>query len=244
MKNTIYILLLFLCSQVIAGLAATLLGWAGDFCRMGYCMLAANILLIATLRLTHLAGMRSAWAPLPYWLSPRLCWALLAILLMALSTSFLTNPLQLADFGTQKMFEAMRNDPFCLILLCVAGPLAEELVFRDGIQRQLLRWRLSPLWAIIVSALLFAAVHGNPQQAVPAFVLGAVLSMFFQLTGDLRLCLPAHIFNNTLAVVSLAFPAADAWMEQLSSGLSIAIGLVCLAASMIVIFTRLWRTQH
>ena len=38
-----------------------------------------------------------------------------------------------------------------------------------------------------------------------AFVMGMYLAWLYRRTGDLRLCLPVHIANNTLAVILLYF---------------------------------------
>lgn len=211
-------------------------GMVHSIVQIGYCILACNILVIIALRALNLAGMRSAWAPAQYWLNKRLVLALLAILLLALSQSLLTEPLNLADMGTQAYFEAMAKDVWCILLLCVVGPLVEELVFRDGILRQLVRWGLSPLWAVVVSALIFGLVHGNPQQALPAIVLGIALGMLFARTGDLRLCLPAHIFNNTLAVVLMYLPGSDEWTKEWSLMAHLIPGIILLLAGAYLIY--------
>lgn len=242
MKQTLYIFLIFLAGQALAGLGVTLIGhvmgaaWYADPCRQGYILLLANLLIIAALRQTHLAAQRSAWAPRSYWGGRRLWIALTSMLLLALSQSFLTEPFDLNDLGTQQMFHLMMRDPVCLLLLCVVGPLTEEIVFRDGILRQLVRWGLSPLWAVVVSSAIFALVHGNPQQAVPAFVLGVALGMLFAKTGDLRLCLPAHIFNNTLAVALMYIPGSDEWTSSWSLVAHIVPGTVLFAVGAYLIY--------
>lgn len=222
MKQTLYIFLVFLAGQMLAGIGVTLCGqwlgadWYSNPCRQGYILLVGNILIVAALWHLRLAAQRSAWAPRAYWGGSRLWITLLAMLLLTMSQSLLTEPLDLSDMGTQQMFQLMIHDPVCILLLCIVGPLTEEIVFRDGILRWLVRWGLSPLWAVVVSSLIFALVHGNPQQAVPAFVLGVALGMLFAKTGDLRLCLPAHIFNNSLAVILMYIPGSDEWTRSWS----------------------------
>lgn len=222
MKQTLYIFLVFLAGQMLAGIGVTLCGqwlgadWYSNPCQQGYILLVGNLLILAALWRLRLAAQRSAWAPRAYWGGSRLWITLLAMLLLTLSQSLLTEPLDLSDMGTLQMFQLMIHDPVCILLLCIVGPLTEEVVFRDGILRWLVRWGLSPLWAVVVSSLIFALVHGNPQQAVPAFVLGVALGMLFAKTGDLRLCLPAHIFNNSLAVILMYIPGSDEWTRSWS----------------------------
>lgn len=231
MKQTIYILLIFLAGQAIGGIllilgTPLLKGIIGsEYAIQGLALLLANLLILITLWRTRLAAQRSAWAPLSYWGGRRLWLSLFAMLLLAFSLSLILEPFELNDLGTQKMFEAMSHDPACILRLCVVGPLVEEVVFRDGVLRQLVRWGLHPLWAVVMSSALFAMVHGNPQQAIPAFVLGMALGMLFARTGDLRLCLPAHIFNNTLAVILLWIPGAETFTQDWSLAAHIILGI-------------------
>lgn len=236
MKQTIYIVLIFIVGQLLGGITVALFGnifgaeWFANSCRHHDLFLPADLLIIFTLWRLRLAAQRSAWAPRAYWGGRRLWLTLLAMLLLALSQSLLTEPLNLDDLGTQRMFHLMMRDPVCLILLCLVAPLTEEIVFRDGVLRQLVRWGLHPMWAVVVSSLIFALVHGNPQQAVPAFVMGIALGLLFARTGDLRLCLPAHIFNNTMAIALMYIPGSDDWTRDWSLAAHLIPGLLLLAA--------------
>ena len=94
-----------------------------------------------------------------------------------------------------------------IVLLCILAlaTLAEELVFREGIISNLVKSGRSYSVAAMASALLFALAHGNVMQGGVAFVMGMYLAWLYRRTGDLRLCLPVHIANNTLAVILLYF---------------------------------------
>lgn len=156
-------------------------------------------------------------------------WAVVAFLFFALGISFLLEPFGLADNGMNETFDAMKRNPYCLALLCLVGPLTEELVFRAGISRSLFRSGLPQWAAIAVSSLAFALVHGNLAQGIPAFILGVILSWLYFRTGNLRLCLPAHIANNTVAVVLLYFPeTADisSTVQLASGGVMALLGLL------------------
>ncbi len=108
-----------------------------------------------------------------------------------------------------ELFRAMLSNPFCWLLLCLVGPLAEELTFRVGIVRSLYRQNVPSWLAVFISAFAFALVHGNLWQSIPAFVVGLILGWLYLTTGNLRLCLPTHMVNNTLSVLMLAFPALN-----------------------------------
>lgn len=97
-----------------------------------------------------------------------------------------------------------------LILLCVA-PLAEEAVFRAGLQQALMNRLHSPTFANALTAAIFGTAHMLARQDAAAFVV-ALPALFvgalFQRTGRLRWCVLAHAWMNGLwLAASLAWPS-------------------------------------
>jgi membrane protease YdiL (CAAX protease family) len=92
-----------------------------------------------------------------------------------------------------------------VFLLVIVAPLTEELLFRDIIFRGLLS-RFRPVAAIVITALLFAAVHLNPWQFFSALLLGVALGWFYLRTVSIALCVLAHAFMNALTIVFGALP--------------------------------------
>lgn len=127
--------------------------------------------------------------------------AICGVLLFALGLSGLLDTFHISDNGSTALFEGMLHNPWCILLLCLVGPVCEELVFRVGMVRSLYRHSVPGWMAITISAFAFAIVHGNLAQGIPAFLVGFILGLLYLRTGNLWLCLPAHIANNTLAVV-------------------------------------------
>lgn len=68
------------------------------------------------------------------------------------------------DFGSQK-------GVFAFLLLVIAAPILEELLFRGIILDGLLK-RYSPLTAILISSLLFGLAHLNPWSFINGFIIG------------------------------------------------------------------------
>lgn len=93
--------------------------------------------------------------------------AIVGVLQVAIGLSALLENFQLSDNGSQAIFQEMTHNAFCLLLLCVVGPLCEELVFRVGILRPLYRHRVPALLAAGISISLcrgtwqFAARHSR-----------------------------------------------------------------------------------
>lgn len=154
----------------------------------------------------------------------QLACAICGVLLFALGLSGLLDTVHLSDNGSTALFEGMLHDPWCILLLCLVGPLCEELVFRVGMTRSLYRHSVPGWMAVTISSFAFAIVHGNLAQGIPAFAVGFILGVLYLRTGNLRLCLPAHIANNALAVI-LMNVGADAPLTWWLAALMILISL-------------------
>ena len=76
----------------------------------------------------------------------------------------------------------------------------EEVVFREGIQGCLLRGGVKPWTAAVVSALCFGIIHLNPAQVPFAFVVGLMLAVIYQKTGNVVITSLLHILNNSVSV--------------------------------------------
>lgn len=162
--------------------------------------------------------------------------ALVGFVVLSLGTSLMLSPVGMDDRGMQKIFEGMKDSGTCLFLMAVAGPVFEEIVFREGVLRQLVHSRrrndptsggLTLLWATVASALCFGLVHGNLQQAVPAFILGLALGLCYCRTGNIVMCSVLHVVNNSMAVGLMFLPQVNDAMENLPTPLSVGLGSLC-----------------
>ncbi|MDP1580798.1 MAG: CPBP family intramembrane metalloprotease [Candidatus Didemnitutus sp.] len=91
-----------------------------------------------------------------------------------------------------------------LIVACVIAPLNEELLFR-GVIFRFCRQRFGRGIALVVSGVLFGALHGNLAGFVPLAVFGAALAIAYEQSGDLRVSIVAHAlfnFNTTMLVLA------------------------------------------
>ena len=101
-----------------------------------------------------------------------------------------------------------------LVTMAIMAPLCEEWLCRGVILRGLLNYEhkspetdevrsrgMSPALAIVISAIFFAAIHGNIWQGVTAFAIGCLFGYVYYRTGSLKLTLLMHCVNNTIAVL-------------------------------------------
>ncbi|MCX6357162.1 MAG: CPBP family intramembrane metalloprotease [Candidatus Aureabacteria bacterium] len=97
-----------------------------------------------------------------------------------------------ADLGIPSMI-------FLLAFVCVAGPVIEELFFR-GFAYRALRRGIGRWPAILVTAILFAALHANLAVFLPIIALGILLAWVFETSGSLLPSIVIHICQNGVAV--------------------------------------------
>jgi membrane protease YdiL (CAAX protease family) len=109
------------------------------------------------------------------------------------------------------------------LFFSLVPPFVEELFFRGYVQRRLLqRWPAAV--AILITATLFATIHGNLLQFPFAFVLGVWLGVIAWRTGSVWPSMVCHAFwNATVHVVGLGYR-----YESLSPTLTLGVGVVAL----------------
>ncbi len=112
----------------------------------------------------------------------------------------------------EELFASMfRNDFGTFVVVAIAAPLCEEWLCRGIILRGLLKHDMVPYKAIFWSALIFAIMHLNPWQAIPAFCLGFAIGWVYWRTRSLWPCIFMHAVNNSLAFLMMfIFPDASA----------------------------------
>jgi membrane protease YdiL (CAAX protease family) len=85
-------------------------------------------------------------------------------------------------------------------VICVAAPIAEELLFR-GLLFPSLRGRIGTVAAALVTGLTFGGVHavGSPVAALPVLALfGVLLCVLYLQTRSLLPCMVVHSINNAI----------------------------------------------
>lgn len=90
-----------------------------------------------------------------------------------------------------------------VVVIALLPAVFEETLFRGGIQNLLSRWFKMPVLAIVVTAIIFSAVHGSYLGFLSRFALGFVLGWFYYKTGNIWLNIAGHFLNNAVAVTAL-----------------------------------------
>lgn len=115
-----------------------------------------------------------------------------------------------------------------VIAYAVIPPLVEEFAMR-GVVMQPLR-KYGDKFAIVVSSVLFAALHGNMAQIPFAFIAGCVLGYFAIVTESIWTSVAIHALNNLSAVIIsifyTKFPDASMFFYFALEGVIFAVGAV------------------
>lgn len=82
--------------------------------------------------------------------------------------------------------------------IAVVPAIFEELLFRGAIMQSLRRF--GDGFALVVSSILFAMLHGNLVQGPNAMLAGMVIGYFVLLTGSIFTGMIMHLVNNSLSV--------------------------------------------
>lgn len=115
--------------------------------------------------------------------------------------------------------QSLLEQIFIVASVAVAAPIVEEILYR-GMLLSILRKRLSPWVAVVVSAGVFSLVHAaldaNAIAAVPGlFLLGVVLATVTLRRGNLSLAIALHSGINLLAAIVLLWgDDMIQWLEQ------------------------------
>ena len=110
---------------------------------------------------------------------------------------------------------------------CIFGPIMEEICFRGLILDGLLKTRCRPWLAILISALLFALLHGLGANFVTAMLFGILVGWLYWRTDSIIPGIIIHITNNSLTAIDI-------------SNLANAFYLIILVVGLVLLAFGLW----
>lgn len=103
------------------------------------------------------------------------------------------------DFFTN--FTSFSQFLLAFVVIAVIAGIGEELIFRGLLLRKIYLATNNAHAAVWISAFVFALIHFQFYGILPRMMLGVLFGYFYLWTGNIRVPIFAHIFNNGLAVV-------------------------------------------
>ena len=103
---------------------------------------------------------------------------------------------------TEKILEgvSIRHYLFSLLVVAILPAIGEEFIFRGIVQQIVISWMKNSHVAILLTSIIFSAVHLQFYGFVPRLFLGIYFGYIFLWSRNIWLSVLAHLFNNTLAV--------------------------------------------
>jgi membrane protease YdiL (CAAX protease family) len=100
--------------------------------------------------------------------------------------------------------QSMQQRIIIIVLAITIAPMAEEFVFRFFLYGVLRRYGGRTV-ALVISALLFAAVHAHLPAFPPLFVLACCFTLAYEWSGSLLVPMTMHALFNAQTLLDLAF---------------------------------------
>jgi len=95
----------------------------------------------------------------------------------------------------------LRGLMFNVFMIAIIPAIGEEFIFRGALQRIFHQWTGRVHVAVILSAILFSAMHMQFYGFLPRLLLGMLLGYMFVMTRNIWIPVFAHFFNNAAAVI-------------------------------------------
>ena len=111
--------------------------------------------------------------------------------------------------------EGYYNLAINIVLLAILPALGEELFFRGIIQKKLTYIIINPHLSILITSIVFSAIHLQFFGFLPRLILGLILGYFFYYSENLWMPILAHFSHNALSVFALFFTKHELRETQL-----------------------------
>lgn len=96
-----------------------------------------------------------------------------------------------------------------MLIIALLPAIFEEVCFRGGLQNILIRWFKGPWFAIILTAIVFSAIHASYYGFLVRFALGVILGLIFYYSGSLWLSVICHFLYNGVQVTAMYLSSTD-----------------------------------
>ncbi len=96
-----------------------------------------------------------------------------------------------------------------MLVMALAPAIFEEVLFRGSFQQVFVGWTKSAWAGIIITSILFSAIHFSFFGFLPRIALGLILGLIFYYTNNLWLSILLHFLNNGFVVTQLYILSAQ-----------------------------------
>lgn len=130
---------------------------------------------------------------------------------------------------------------FVLVVIALAPALFEEICFRAGLQQILIHWTKKPYLAIVLTSLIFSAIHFSYYGFLPRMALGILLGLLFYYSKNIWFSILMHLLNNGISITVLYVTSVNGKPKEtmLDSTMGVEVSFTITALTGIAILTGL-----
>jgi membrane protease YdiL (CAAX protease family) len=119
--------------------------------------------------------------------------------------------------ATKQMKQFLKADNFItvflnVVIIALLPAICEEVCFRGALQRIMIHITKNAWTGIIITSILFSALHLQFQGFLPRMFLGIILGAIYWYSGSLWTSILAHFVNNALQVIVVSY--APTYIEK------------------------------
>lgn len=108
--------------------------------------------------------------------------------------------IEMRSENTEQIVGLIETAPFVIIVTSIIAPILEEIVFRKIIFGALYR-RTNFIIATLISTLIFAFAHGEPEHFILYSSMGFTFAYLYVKTNRILIPIFAHVSMNTIVVI-------------------------------------------
>jgi len=108
--------------------------------------------------------------------------------------------IEMGSENTQQIVGLIKTAPFIIIVTSIIGPILEEIVFRKILFGSLYK-RLNFFFAGLISSIIFAIAHGEPEHLILYSAMGFTFAFLYVKTKRILVPIFAHVTMNTIVII-------------------------------------------
>lgn len=101
--------------------------------------------------------------------------------------------------------ESFKDVVINVVIIALLPAICEEICFRGALQRIVINITRSPWVGIIITSIMFSALHLQFQGFLPRMFLGVLLGAIYWYSGSIWPGVAAHFVNNAVQVVAVSY---------------------------------------
>ena len=149
------------------------------------------------------------------------------------------------EYNSQILIMARMNNfaeyVFVMIVIALAPAIFEEICFRSGLQQILINWTKQPIVAIIITSVIFSAIHFSYYGFLPRFALGLLLGLIFYYSKNIWFSILMHLLNNGISITAIYLTSVNGKPKQeiLDSNMGVSVNLTATALLGVIVLAGL-----